>query len=391
MRLSALTDRAAVLAAMEECDALGREAFLAKHGFGPAKSYFVVHDRKRYDSKAIAGVAIGYQFPEAGPLRSAEFTGGEASVRRKLASLDFSFEPDTEVPTRNPVWTRDETILALDLYLKRRPSLPGKTDPEVVALSELLRRFAIQRGVSGGETFRNPTGVSMKISNLSRLEGSTRKGLPHGAGVEEQVWAEFMPDVAKVEASVAMIRASILCGDATSKPSAQDQGDVTAPVQVSRGPRPSFGEVVHNRTDGETCVYLMQLHGPLERLFPARDLRGMTILKVGRSNDVARRVAELNCGFPPGAGLTWKLVLAHAFASADAAHDVEQALLGLVQQHGFAIGGEFAIAPEMAAEPLFVAASKSLRVEREPPAQAPPAATPRRLDRSNHLADRKRP
>jgi hypothetical protein len=28
-------------------------------------------------------------------------------------------------PARNPPWTRDELLLALDLYLRRRPHLPG--------------------------------------------------------------------------------------------------------------------------------------------------------------------------------------------------------------------------------------------------------------------------
>jgi hypothetical protein len=39
-------------------------------------------------------------------------------------------------PLRNPPWTRDETVLLLDLYL-RRPNV-SPTDPEVQALSRLL-------------------------------------------------------------------------------------------------------------------------------------------------------------------------------------------------------------------------------------------------------------
>src|SRR5664279_3276890 len=76
MALSDVTDRGAVLAAIGEHDLIGREEFLRKYGYGPARRYILVHDARRYDSKAILGAAHGFQFPEQGPLRSAEFNGG---------------------------------------------------------------------------------------------------------------------------------------------------------------------------------------------------------------------------------------------------------------------------------------------------------------------------
>jgi 5-methylcytosine-specific restriction protein A len=42
-----------------EYDQLGSKAFLSRYSFGSAKSYFLAVDGKRYDSKAIAGVALG--------------------------------------------------------------------------------------------------------------------------------------------------------------------------------------------------------------------------------------------------------------------------------------------------------------------------------------------
>lgn len=208
MQLSALSERSAVLAAIAEFDTLGREAFLAKYGYGPSRSYFIVYAGRRYDSKAIAGVAVGKQFPKANPLSAADFSGGEATVKAKLEQLGFAFE---STPKRNPDWTREETILALDLYARRRRSLPGKEDLEIVELSRLLIRYAAQRGVQGTETFRNPAGVAMKVGNLARLDPSfARKGLPNGSGTEERVWAEFMPDTKKLGEAASAIRASIL-------------------------------------------------------------------------------------------------------------------------------------------------------------------------------------
>lgn len=61
MSLDLLTRADAVGAAMDEYDELGADAFLAKYGYGRARAYFVERDGKTYDSKAIAGVAVGKQ------------------------------------------------------------------------------------------------------------------------------------------------------------------------------------------------------------------------------------------------------------------------------------------------------------------------------------------
>lgn len=89
MALSDLSDHAAVVRAIDEFDEVGREEFLNKHGYGPARQYWLIHNGRRYDSKAIAGVAHGYQFPEKGPLQPSEFSGGEATVRQRLEELGF--------------------------------------------------------------------------------------------------------------------------------------------------------------------------------------------------------------------------------------------------------------------------------------------------------------
>ena len=49
--------RQSVLEAIEEFDQVGRNYFLKKSHFGHAKSYWLVYDGRKYDSKAIIGVA----------------------------------------------------------------------------------------------------------------------------------------------------------------------------------------------------------------------------------------------------------------------------------------------------------------------------------------------
>jgi putative restriction endonuclease len=90
MALSDLTSGQAVRSAIAEFNRLGRDNFLSTHGFGRAREYFLEVDGRLYDSKAIVGVAHGYQFPKEGTLKSKEFSGGNLTVRQKLAELDFT-------------------------------------------------------------------------------------------------------------------------------------------------------------------------------------------------------------------------------------------------------------------------------------------------------------
>ncbi|MGF6444350.1 HNH endonuclease [Paraburkholderia youngii] len=86
---SDINDRSAVLAAMREFDETGRERFLKKYKFGKARSYFLVENGKRYDSKAIIGAAHFYQYPAEGPLTHEQFSGGELTVAKILEDMGF--------------------------------------------------------------------------------------------------------------------------------------------------------------------------------------------------------------------------------------------------------------------------------------------------------------
>lgn len=82
-----LSDPAAVLKAIAEYDRLGRTKFLDKYGYGKALMFVLLHNGTQYDSKAIVGAAYQHQFGK--PLRNTDFSGGQASVVPKLASLGF--------------------------------------------------------------------------------------------------------------------------------------------------------------------------------------------------------------------------------------------------------------------------------------------------------------
>ena len=101
MSLSDLTDPAAVDQAINEFDRIGRDNFLRKYGFGPSRAYFVCHDGKYYDSKAIVGAAHGYQYPQKGELRAEDFSGGENTVHARLEALGFSVEVRGQIQPPN--------------------------------------------------------------------------------------------------------------------------------------------------------------------------------------------------------------------------------------------------------------------------------------------------
>lgn len=169
-----------------EFDQLNRNAFLTKYGFGEARSYFLIRGERRYDSKAIVGVAHGYDRPDLGPLRSQDFTGGEATVARLLESLGF----EVEKPARNPPWAEEELILALDLYL-REGSLDDK-DQAVIELSRVLKELTPHSERPDAVRFRNPNGVALKLANFAALDPNyAGLGMTRGGKRDAEVWERY--------------------------------------------------------------------------------------------------------------------------------------------------------------------------------------------------------
>jgi 5-methylcytosine-specific restriction protein A len=142
-----------------------------------------------------------------------DFSGGEESVARKLRQLGI----EVEVSGRNPTWSRDELILALDLYFTNPASPPSKDSAAVAELSDLLNKLHRLNSVTGTETLRNTNGVYMKMMNLRALDptfvAQGKVGMQSGGALEKVIWAEYAGRRAELAKDAAAIRDAISKAD----------------------------------------------------------------------------------------------------------------------------------------------------------------------------------
>jgi hypothetical protein len=87
MAIEDITDPDAVLRALAEFDQLGHEALRHKYEFGKAVRWYLEHNGRLYDTKAVLGVAHKYQFGDA--LGPRNFYGG-APTNNVLKRLGFT-------------------------------------------------------------------------------------------------------------------------------------------------------------------------------------------------------------------------------------------------------------------------------------------------------------
>jgi hypothetical protein len=175
--LSRLRSPAAVQAALDEFSRAGRVAFLEHYGFGRSRDYLVRNPRtgELCDSKAVVGAAFGYEYPEQGPLRPGDFSGGAATVVPRLQALGF------EVVRVGEDWSESEVASAVAAYFDmlrlEATQQPYNKSERNLALRQLL----------GG---RSKASVEMKHQNVSAVLDAL--GLPFIPGYKPRINAQLM-------------------------------------------------------------------------------------------------------------------------------------------------------------------------------------------------------
>lgn len=78
-------------------------------------------------------------------------------------------------------WTKEETIIAFNVYCKIPFKSSSKSNPTIVKFANIIGR--------------SPSALNMKVGNFGRLDPELKKqgivGLSHGSKMEEEVWEEF--------------------------------------------------------------------------------------------------------------------------------------------------------------------------------------------------------
>ena len=151
---------------------------------------------------------------------------------------------------RNGVkWSREETILAYDLYCKTPRSKISSHNPEIIALAELLGR--------------TPGAVGLKMHNLAHFDPELREknliSMAHGSKLDEEIFTEFENDWTELSFLAQQIRAQMMKKEITSLPEFEDITEIPPGEYRERKMRTRVGQyffriTVLNSYGNKCCV-----------------------------------------------------------------------------------------------------------------------------------------
>ncbi|UOZ09384.1 HNH endonuclease [Amycolatopsis sp. WQ 127309] len=220
MSISDVT-RDAILQAIAEHDR-NPETFLQDHGFGPARTYMLVHEHREYDSKAIVGVAHGY-LDDQDALTAADFSGGLETVVKLLHDREFEVRAQ-----RSPAWLEAELVLACDLVAGNGWRVLRTHDPHVAEVSRLLQLLPLHPPETRGTTFRNVNSVHRKIADIATQHPDYQGRPTRGGKLDREILQAFLDRPDEMHAEAGAIRVGITSGTLTTLPAVADPDEEEA-------------------------------------------------------------------------------------------------------------------------------------------------------------------
>jgi hypothetical protein len=166
--------------------------------------FAIEHEGRRYPVKMIVALATG--------ASRDSFSGGmePGQAGWYAAKQGLNVVP---LRRRNPAWSRDELVVALDFYRRHRPNPPGQPSEAIAELSAQLNRIATAHGLTGDTTFRNPNGAYMKLMNFRSLDPALtdqgQVGLSRVSAGDREVWENFATDPDRCRAEAERILAEL--------------------------------------------------------------------------------------------------------------------------------------------------------------------------------------
>ncbi|MBY2983653.1 GIY-YIG nuclease family protein [Rhizobium leguminosarum] len=176
------------------------------------------------------------------------------------------------------------------------------------------------------------------------------------AGQAIAVWGpELIPSEIDLALKVKVKEVNVF-GEPPMAATAGTRAPLSEAFHPSRAFPASFGERTSVYEDGPAHLYLARFEGDGFALMglskPQFDKS--TLIKIGVSNDVQRRLKELNCGFPPAAKGRWKIDLtSELYDGKAAAEAAEQTFKNVAEKRLQSLGGEFFRGDWTAAMSLF--------------------------------------
>lgn len=155
--------------------------------------------------------------------------------------------PNAVTPQRHGQdWTRDELVLALELYCRIPFGQCTARNPHVRRLASALQR--------------TPASVARKLGNLGSLDPTLRErgvvGLTHGARCDRETWDEFAGDMAGLVREAGRIRAESMAdvaGEVEAVVWPTGPSEVPA-AGVRRRYQSFFRDAVLSSYDGRCCI-----------------------------------------------------------------------------------------------------------------------------------------
>lgn len=196
----------------------------------------------------------------------------------------------------NPNWTRDETILALDLFKQLDGKVPSPKSKEVKGLSEILRSLPYHAEAAKQPTFRNPDGVGFKLMNIRQV--ATGKGLGNVSNMDRQVWAEFGQRPDEVRRIADAIKAGITVVGSEQLPDVEQElpeGRLLTALHVRRERNPKVRMMLLNnrRASGFRCEICNLARPDLEMSLQEAMFEAHHLVPIAEAGERKTKLADL--------------------------------------------------------------------------------------------------
>jgi 5-methylcytosine-specific restriction protein A len=111
----------------------------------------------------------------------------------------------------NPNWTREELILALELYYQLDQGQMHKGNPDLINVSNELRGLNIHKDIPDPIKFRNPNSIARRLGNFKTMdEGYDGVGLENSSKLAKEVFKEFKNRRESLKLEATLIRTNLL-------------------------------------------------------------------------------------------------------------------------------------------------------------------------------------